>query len=153
MLPIRIHHNDHVLVCDGSKALLLQNNGETFALDLEVVEVAVEPHPPSHELGSERPGRVHESVGVSRSSVRSLDRHEAAEANFLKTVARRLDDVLRSRRMQRLILVAPAKALGELRACLSPEVKAVVAAEASKDLARLSTAKIEEHLAALSRLS
>ena len=153
MSPIRIHNRAHVLVCDGSKALLFDNAGDARALDLKVVDVAFEPHPPSRAFGTERPGRVHESLGASRSAVRAADLHQSAETEFLRGVSRKIDEVVRERAVKHLVVVAPPKALGELRAAFTPAVKAVVTAEVPKDLARLSTPEIERRLTALGQLA
>jgi protein required for attachment to host cells len=152
MSPIRIHNGAYVLVCDGSQALLFRNKGEALALDLEVVEVAFEPHPPTRELGAERPGRVHESLGASRSGVRSPDWHDIAETEFLRAVVHKLETVVRDRDIRELVLVAPPRAMGVLRGILPASVRTILAAEVEKDLARRPTAAIEGHLAALAQL-
>jgi protein required for attachment to host cells len=153
MSPIRIHHGTYVLVCDGSKALLFRNEGDALALDLQVVEVAFEPHPRTRELGTERPGRVHESLGTSRSAVRAPDWHDIAEAEFLRAVVQRLETVLRDRDIRNLVLVAPPRVMGVLSGMLPISVRMVLAAAVEKDLARRSTPAIEAHLAALAQLS
>ena len=152
MSPVRIPHDTYVLVCDGSKALLLRNAGNAIDLDLKLVEVTFEPHPPTRELGADRPGRVHESLGASRSSVRAPDWHEVAEADFIRSVAHRLDETVRSQGVKDLVIVAPPRTLGELRSFLSSSVRTIITSEVDKELARLTTAEIERHLAALSKL-
>lgn len=153
MSPIRIHHGAYILVCDGSKALLFRNKGDALALDLEVVEAAFEPHSPTRELGAERPGRVYESVGASRSAVRAPDWHDVAETEFLRATVRRLETILRDRDVRELVLVAPPRAMGVLRGILPASVRMILVAAVEKDLARRSTVSIETHLAALARLS
>jgi protein required for attachment to host cells len=140
------------LVCDGAKALLFQNMGDNNALNLRLADMHLEPHPPSRELGAEQPGRVHESLGESRSSVRGTDWHEAAEIAFLHRVADEVEAMVGTRTIQRLILVAPPKALGVLRSHLSAPVKEVLEAEVARDLARLPAAEIERHLSVLCQL-
>ena len=149
---VTLHHDSWVLVCDGAKALLFQNAGDNRALNLKVVDVRFEPHPPSRDSGTDRPGRVHESLGSGRSSVSSTDWHAAGEVEFLHSVAAVLDSVVRTHRVKHLVIVAPPKALGVLRQSLTPAVKAVVTSEIAKDLARLSNAAIESHLSAISEL-
>lgn len=65
--------NRLVLVADGAKALLFADTGIPPQPKLTVVETVVEPHPPTTAQGTERPGRVHESAGVSRSAVEQPD--------------------------------------------------------------------------------
>lgn len=149
---VTIPHDSWVLVCDGAKALLFQNAGDNSALDLKVADVRFEPHPPSRESGTERPGRVHESLGSGRSSVSGTDWHAAGEVEFLHSIAAELDTVVRTHGVKRLVVVAPPRALGVLRQSFTSAVRAAVVAEIAKDLARLSNAEIEDHLAILSEL-
>ncbi|HVX82384.1 MAG TPA: host attachment protein [Devosiaceae bacterium] len=152
MAPIRIHRHAYVLVCDGSKALVFRNAGDALALNLQVVEAAFEPHPPTRDLGAERPGRVREAMGTFRSAVEEPDYHDLAETDFLRGVAHKLEALVHARDITDLVIVAPPRALGVLRTFLAPAVRAVVSAEIGKDLARLSTVEIETQLAGLNRL-
>jgi protein required for attachment to host cells len=52
-------------------------------------------------------------------------------------------------KFERLVLVAPPKELGRLRAELSPAVRERVTAELNKDLTRLSLREMAEHLGAV----
>ena len=141
-----------VLVCDGSKALLFQNAGDAQAINLKAADVQFEPHVPTHDLGAERPGRVYESLDGRRSSMEATDYHEVAEAQFLGRVADRLDEVVRTRKVKHLVVVAPPKAMGILRGRITDGVRKVVAAEIVKDLVKLPTVEIEKHLAAMAEL-
>ena len=149
MTRITIPWKSWVLVCDGAKALLFQNAGDNEALNLKVAEVRFEPHEPTRKIGTERPGRVHESLGNARSSVEGTDWHAVAEAEFLHRIADEIDQVVHKQGVKHLVLVAPPKALGMLRQRLTPAVRAVLKAEIAKDLARLSTSEIEGHLSAM----
>lgn len=150
---LRISSKTWVLVCDGSKALLFQNLGDAQALNLKALEVFVEPHPPARDLGTDRPGRTHESMGVSRSSVQGTDRHQQAEDNFLHEVSRNIGELVRSARIKALVVAAPPKALGLLRTCMTPATRAVVLAEIAKDMVKLPTREIEQHLSAMGELN
>ena len=152
MPPVRVPHQSWILVCDGSKALLFRNEGGALALNLKLAQVTFEPHLSTRDLGAERPGRVHESLGSSRSAVQSPDWHQQAEAEFLRGVAHALDEAVHANHIKQLVLVAPPKALGELRRHLTAATNSVLSAEINKDLARLSTKEIERHLTALNRL-
>jgi protein required for attachment to host cells len=153
MERIRIPRKSWVLVCDGAKALLLQNMGDSNALDLKVSDAQLQPHARTRDIGTDRPGRVHESLGSSRSAVQSTDWHDLGEQEFLRAVADKLDVVVREHGVRHLTLVAPPRALGVLRPRLTPAVKAVLKVEIDKDLARLTTAEIESQLSAMCRLT
>jgi protein required for attachment to host cells len=137
-----------VLVCDGAKALMLHNEGDALQPRLVTVAVFDEPQPPSRDLGTDKPGRTHSSNGVSRSATEETDLHEQAEADFLARIAGALDQVVREHHVNNLLLVAPPKALGLLRAKLSPAVKGVVSGEVGKDLTGMPVDQIGKHLMA-----
>ena len=149
---IRISSKTWVLACDGSKALLFQNVGDAKAIELKTVEVFVEPHPPARELGTDRPGRVYESMGGSRSSARETDRHQQAEDRFLHETAGKIDALVRAGTITSLVLAAPPRAMGVLRTQISPATKEVILAEITKDMVKLPTAEIQQHLAAMGQL-
>ncbi len=146
MEHVRIPWKSWVVVCDGTKALIFSNEGDAELLNLKPLDIRFEPDPPTHDLGTDRPGRVHQSKGSSRSAVECTDLHAEAEANFISKLAERLDQAARDHEMKHVILVAPPKALGILRKHLTPELQALVKAEVAKDFAQLSTAEIEKHL-------
>lgn len=148
MERVRIPWKGWVLVCDGAKALVFRNDGDAELLNLTAVDVLSQPDVPARELGTDRPGRVHQSHGAARSAVNDVDRHEEAELGFLSVVAGRLGKVVAENGVDNLVIVAPPRALGTLRKHLPPAVQAVVKAEVPKDLVRLSTPEIEAHLTA-----
>lgn len=148
MTRLRIGRENWIVACDGAKALFLRNDGDAEFLNLKVAAVMEKHQPQSNDLGADRPGRVYQSHGVNRSSVEIADRHAAGERQFLSDVAAAVDKAVREHAIKRLFIVAPPTALGVLRAALSPTVTAVVIEEIAKDLVRLPTDQIEQHLAA-----
>ncbi len=98
-------------------------------------------------MGTDRPGRVHESTGSSRSAVEQTDWHDQAEAEFLQMIARRLDDAVSKGETHALILIAAPRALGVLRRSLSQAVQNAVTAEIDKDYVRMPVHEIEKRLA------
>ena len=138
-----------VLVCDGSKALLFKNAGDAQAINLQAVTTLHEWHPPSRDLGTERPGRAVDSHDGSRSAVGNADLHQEAETKFLHEVALKLDQAVHEHQIKALVIAAAPKALGVLRDCLTPATKQVVTGEIAKDLVKLPTLEIERHLQAM----
>ncbi|MGO8798703.1 MAG: host attachment protein [Roseiarcus sp.] len=147
MERVRIPWKSWVVICDGVKALTLRNDGDAELLNLTLVDVRFQPAPRTSALGSDKPGRAFQSHGFNRSAEDETDLHAQAEAEFLAGVAERLDKAVREQVIKSVVLVAPPKALGQLRKRLTPAVEAVVTAEMAKDWARLSTPEIEKHLA------
>ena len=59
MNKIKIGTGDWIVVCDGRKALILENRGDRMFPNLHTREVREQPDPSTHALGSDAPGRVH----------------------------------------------------------------------------------------------
>ena len=57
---------DWVVVCDGRKALILENIGDEVFANLHTREVKEHAVPMTHEQGSDVPGRAFASVGAAR---------------------------------------------------------------------------------------
>ncbi|QRG08099.1 host attachment protein [Xanthobacter dioxanivorans] len=136
-----------VVVCDGAKAVVLADLGVATAPRLTVLESFAEPHPSTAALGTDRPGRVHESATVARSATEETDLHLQAEVAFLGRVAGRLGEMVSAGEAPRILLVAPPRALGTLREVLSAKVKACIDGEIAKDLVKLPVDEISRHIA------
>jgi protein required for attachment to host cells len=102
----------------------------------------------SGDILSDRPGRTFESMGNSRHAVgKKVDVHSHEQQVF----AHQLVDLLRKSSSEQLfdqlILIAPPKFLGELRAILPEFLKQQVSKEINKDLpASLSERERMEHV-------
>src|SRR5260370_12426809 len=89
MQKLKIRQGDWVVVCDGRKALVLENAGDEKFLNLRTREVYEHPDPKTHELGTDAPGRTFSSVGTERSAMEQTDWHEQEEDRFLRNLADR----------------------------------------------------------------
>ena len=148
MSTIKLDKGAIVVVCDGSKAVILENTGDAHFPNLRMKETFEHENKPTHELGTAPPGRSHQSIGRHRSAVAQTDWHDEVERSFLHKLATRLDVVLAERRAPSLTIVAPPRALGMLRAAYSPPVRQAVAQEIAKDLVKLPIHAIESALIA-----
>ena len=131
---IHIPTNALVLVGDGRKALFLRNKGTPRSVELVVERELQQDNPATHDQGTDRPGRKHGTDGVSRSSIEETDWHELAEKRFAIDVARTLYEMEHAQKFNELVVVAPPKVLGNLRAAFHPEVTQCIVAEVPKDL-------------------
>jgi protein required for attachment to host cells len=136
---------DLALVADAGRARVLMRRAPAGAWR-ELADQALEnPTPPSRDLGSERPGRVHESASPTRHAIEPRsDPHRAARQAFARLLADRLD--AQSDRFGRLLLVAPPAFLGELRAALGDAARARLAGSLDRDLTRLPEAELARQL-------
>jgi protein required for attachment to host cells len=143
-----ISHNALVLIGDGQKALFLRNKGTAHQVKLEVEQILQQDNPATREQGTDRPGRSLSSVGTARSAVEEVDWHHIAKERFAGEIAEALYRHAHDNRFDKLVVVAPAKILGNLRKAFHAEVADRVVGEISKELTSHPIPQIERLLAA-----
>jgi len=148
MTKIKIGTGDWIVVCDGHKALILENLGDRMFPNLHTREVHEQPDLSTHAQGSDAPGRVHQSIGSARSSIEQTDWHDESERSFLKTLAERLDVAVTTGETSAVTVVAPPRALGMIRADYSAAVQKALQGEIAKDLVKMPVYEIEKQLLA-----
>jgi protein required for attachment to host cells len=96
---------------------------------------------------ADRPGRAFDSVGKGRHAMAyGADAVRQDELHFLQSLAERLEKEAMADAYDRLILIAPSRALGDLRSFLSKPVKSRVHDEIAKDLTQLPNDRLANHL-------
>ncbi len=135
-----------VFVGDGQKALFLRNKGDSKFPNLRVERVFAEADPPTHDQGTDRPGRAFQSVGFARSSVETTDWHRLEKNVFADHVAAALEKLVQGGGVKAIVVVAPPRTLAELRHVFHADVKSRIIAEVGKDLTRHPVWDIEKHL-------
>jgi protein required for attachment to host cells len=148
MSGLLIKHGEWVVVCDGAKALILENTGDDKFPNLKTVQVLEQKDLPTHLVGADRPGRSHSSVGPGSSSVTQTDWHNQSEQVFLTHLAQRLDADVAAGKAKSLIMVASPRALGMIRHAYSHTLRGAIRAEIHKDLVKHPVHDIEKHLTA-----
>lgn len=146
MSALSIHEGEWVVVCDGGKALILENVGDAKFPNLKMRDVFEHKALATHELGTDAPGRSYSSVGHGRSAVGQTDWHAQEEQTFLTELVQKLDAAVEQHQVKSLIVVAPPRALGVLRTAYSAGLRAAVRFELDKDLVKLPVHEIEKHL-------
>ena len=144
---IRLPHRAVVFVGDGCKALFLFNEGDGLKPHLKVQQAFEDKNPPTHEQGSDKPGRALSGTEPNRSAMEQTDWHDLEKHRFARTVAGALDRLLRELRAEHLVIVAPPRTLAELRRSFSATVQKSIVAELAKDLTNLSVSDISQYLA------
>jgi len=137
-----------VLVADGSKALLLENMGDAELPVLEVRREESQDNPPTHEQGTDRPGRMNDTGPGQRSAFQETDWHRLAEDRFAHDLADMLTRRAQNHRFERLIVAAAPKVLGELRKTIHSEVARRIVAEVSLNLTNHPVDEIATRVAA-----
>ena len=148
MANVLVRQGDWVVICDGKKALVLENVGDTKFLNLKTRQVYEQPLPKTSEQGTDAPGRSINSIDSRRSAMEQTDWHDQEEQRFLQKLAGHLDAEVNAGNAKALILIAPPRALGVLRQAYSPNLRSALRAEIDKDLVRMPVRDIEKHLAA-----
>jgi protein required for attachment to host cells len=148
MSKLRLPHDAVVLIGDGRKALFLRNQGDEAFLDLRVERVFADVNPPTHEQGTDKPGRVYASVGNRRGAAETTDWHDLEEHRFARDVAAALERLVRDRKVKSLLIASPPRTLADLRQALHPDVRRCIVADLPKDLTKHPVHEIEQHLLA-----
>ncbi len=136
-----------ILVADGAVAQVYET--EAGANDLVAVpggEFAAA-NLPSREIDADRPGQGFDRAGYGqRRKQPRTDSHRHAKAQFAHHLAEFLQREQQRQAFDSLVIVAPAKTLGDLREALAPNVKKLVKAELSKDLVHIHQRDLPQHL-------
>ena len=116
----------------------------------ELSQVADLVHPESRwkldELKSDRPGRIAVG-GAARSAMDPHTEPEQVEARrFAREIAATLKKGRDEGRFERIVLAAPPKFLGQLRAELDPRIANCVVAELCKDFTRVGLFELPDTL-------
>jgi protein required for attachment to host cells len=145
MKPIRTW----VLIADAARARVFETMGKgtglamvpNMSLDAELA--------PSRTLGTDRPGRTFESVGSARHALESpSDLHREQKRQFARRIADAIEERHAAESFDRLVVVAPAVTMGDLRAALSEKVRAAVITELVADLTNTPVSELPAHLSA-----
>lgn len=137
-----------VLLADGEHARVVVPAPRHQFHQLTSLDSAMA-HKRSAALGTDRPGRSFESASPTRHAIEPrTDPHRSAKHEFLDFLAGHLAEADRADTFDRLVLVAPAEALHELRARLDGPVTAKLTATLTKDLVKIPIAELATHLEA-----
>jgi protein required for attachment to host cells len=137
-----------ILIADAAHARVLEASGPGKPL-VPVPDFEMRADlPRSHDLGTDRPGRTHESVGTTRHAVEPRsDPHRQLKHDFAVRVAERLDAAAAAKSFDRLVVAAPPAMLGDLRQAMHKQTHQLIAAEVPKDLVKVADRDLRPHFA------
>jgi protein required for attachment to host cells len=136
-----------VLIADGGHAKVFESEGP--GTDLAPVQGMVfsVDLPANRDILTDRPGRGFESHGPGRHAMENRsDPHRALKREFAKKLGGILETKLAEKSFDRLVLVAPPPALGDLRDVLPKTVLTKVTAELAQDLVKTPHSELPRHL-------
>ena len=154
---MQIPHDGYVLVADGQKMLFFRNEGDAAYPNLEVVSAAEHEDAATRDQGTDTPGRSAAggaagasgmSVKAGRSAYEQTDFHTLGEQRFAADAADMLKRRALANEYEKLLIVAPAATLGELRKHYHVEVEKRLVGEIAKDLTNHPVDQIEKIIAA-----
>lgn len=135
-----------VAVFDSAHARFFEYKQAHGRLDTVLDDVVSDLHHDRRDIDSDRPGRGSTGGGQhhayeSASDVRKLEKHD-----FVAAIAQAIEAALDRHAFNALVVVAPARSIGEFRNVASDKVKATVWREVPKEFANLTTPELEKHL-------
>lgn len=138
-----------VLVADRVRARLFEMAHKGAPLTEIKSLINVEGREPKGSRGDSRPVRTMESVGMAR---HAIEPRTTPEEKHAEKFARDLNALLELGRSQhdyyRLVLIAPPRFLGVLRAALGPQIAPLVSQEITHDLSEATGQEISDYLKA-----
>lgn len=144
-----VPHGAGVVIADGRKALILRNDGTAVAPKLATLQALDNPETrETRDIGTDRPGRTHESSTTRRSAMEQPDYHTQAEQRFAGVVAEAVHALHADGTLPAFVLVAAPRTLAVLRDELPKQVQGVILDEIAKDLTNHPLPEIEKLLAA-----
>lgn len=142
-----------ILVADGVRARVLANEGpgkglvEAFDRDF-IGENAL-----MREAVSDKPGRTQESATTDRHAMEPrTDWQRFEKHQFARRMAEILEAAAKQKMFDRLVLIAPPQALGDLRAELGRHAKDRITGELDKDLTHVAIHDLPGYLGDLVRV-
>lgn len=136
-----------ILVADGSQARIASHMGPGKGLEPVLENQLHSRNLPGREIMADRPGRAFDSAGQGRHAMEPVtDPRVHDKQDFIREIAALLDKESKRGSFDRLVIVAPPKALGYLREELSDTVRSKVTGELGKDLVHVPLHDLAGHL-------
>jgi len=141
-------HITWFVLADGSRARFVTRRSEGQGYAVAEEHQSPEAHMPTHELVSDRPGRVRESASAAHHGIEPRhDAHRTQKDAFVQQIARRLNAAAAQGAFDELVLYVAPRALAPLKAALDDATRGKIKAEFPKDLTKIPLAELPGHLA------
>ena len=140
------HETTWLVVADGRRARIFSARaGDTGLTELHDL---IGDDRATREIGTDKPGRAMESAGTSTRHAMEprVDWHRQAKQQFAREVAQLVNEASQKGGYDRLVVVAPPEALGDLRKALGKHALDRLGAEIDKDLTHFAPHELINHL-------
>ena len=145
--PAMEHTRTWILVADGGRARILETTAKHQAMHFISGSRSHLDGPPDREMSGAASDHSYGSAGLARFGVESRRASNTAlEALFASQLASMLADHSAKEAFDRLIIIAPATMLGNLRKMIKPEVRNKVVAEIDEDPADIPNNEIASRI-------
>lgn len=134
------------VIADGGHARFVKPARDNAPHTIEALD-APNVHKKTHDLTSDRAGRVHESAGVVRHAIAPRhDPHDLEKHRFAHFIGDKLNEAGTAGGFNELILVAPPHVLADIRDRLNTTIAAMVTGTLAKDLTHVPDHELYPHL-------
>ena len=135
-----------IVIADGEHARFVQPDADNALRTVGSFDSA-SAHLRSRDIGSDRPGRTFESGASARHAVGPRhDPHAMEKEKFVRLVGEQINAASGRDEFDELLLVAPPRALGELREALDPATATKLVGALEKDLVKTPDHELWPHL-------
>ena len=138
-------NNALVLVADGRKALFLRNQGDARQIDLRTTSHQEREDRKDSDIKTDASGQspAPAGTGLAGGTMREPDFHQQEEDRFARDLADRVNTMALSGKFDALVVIAPARTMGELRPLWHKETAAKLVGEHVKEMTDRPVSDIE----------
>ena len=142
-------HDALVLVADGRKALFLRNQGDEQRIDLRTASHRTREDRKDSDIKTDAAGQspAPAGTGLPGGTMGEPDFHQQEEDRFARDLAEKVNAMALDGQFDALVVVAPARTMGELRPLWHKEVGARIVGEHVKEMTDRPIPDIEALLA------
>ena len=138
-------NNALVLVADGRKALFLRNQGDARHIDLRTTSHQEREDRKDSDIKTDASGQSPAPAGtmLGGGTMGEPDFHQQEEDRFARDLAEKINSMALAGKIDSLVVVAPARTMGELRPLWHKETAARLIGEHVKEMTDRPLADIE----------
>ena len=129
-------NNALILVADGRKALFLRNQGDEQRIDLRTASHRTRDDRKDSDIKSDASGQspAPAGTGLPGGTMGEPDFHQQEEDRFARDLAEKINAMALAGQFDALVVVAPARTMGELRPLWHKEVAGRIIGEHVKEM-------------------
>jgi len=136
-----------IVIADGAHARIVLNDGPGKGVKAGPERQFSAINVPGRDIMADRPGRTFDSAGQGRHAMEPrTNPRDVEQQKMFRELTKYLEQEAKKGSYDRLVIVAPPRALGSLRSELSARARAKVTGELDKDLTQVAIHDLAGHL-------